>query len=76
MGSGKSKQRDKRHRKQRHTLPPVGSEADVEYSMHERQRELGRDFGLGGSRLGGIGIWVIGAFAIVAFAVIFIFFVR
>jgi hypothetical protein len=76
MGSGKSKQRDKRHRKQKHPLPPVGSDADVEYSMHERQRELGEDVGFGGSRASGTVAWVIGAVAILTFAVIFLFFIR
>jgi hypothetical protein len=76
MGSGKSKRRDKRHRKQRHSLPPVGSDADVEYSLKQRRRELGQDVGFGGGRAGGTLAWVIGAVAIATFAVIFIFFVR
>jgi hypothetical protein len=76
MGSGKSKQRDRRHRKQRHPLPPVGSKADVEHSLHQRQRELGEDVGFGGSRAGGLVAWVIAAVAIATFAVIFIFFIR
>ena len=76
MGSSKSKQRDKRHRKQKHPLPPVGSDADVEYSLHERQRELGKDVGFGSSRAGGTVAWIIGAVAIVAFALFFLFLFR
>jgi hypothetical protein len=76
VGSDKSRQRDRRHRKQKHTLPAVGSDADVESSMRERQRELGHDVGFGGSRAGGMLAVVIGVVAIAAFAVIFIFFIR
>jgi hypothetical protein len=75
VGSDKSKQRDRRHRKQKHTLPAVGSDADVESSMRERQRELGHDVGFGGSRAGGLLAVAIGVVAIAAFAA-FIFFIR